>query len=60
MVEILHNQEILTTSKIIKYFNQIIQVTKDIIEIPLDGKSNSDGWSLGKYMEAIYIVFTEQ
>ena len=37
---------------------QIVKNMKDIIEIPLDGSANSDGWSLGNNMEAIYITFT--
>ena len=32
---------------------------KDIIEIPLDGTANSDGWSIIKPMEAVYITFTQ-
>jgi len=30
----------------------------DIVEIPLDGTANNDGWSLFQPMEAIYIKFT--
>ena len=40
------------------YSNKSVKIMKDLIEIPLGGSSNSDGWSLGNYLEAIYITFT--
>ena len=35
-----------------------LEIMKDILEIPLDGTANCDGWSIIQPMEAIYIKFT--
>ena len=34
-----------------------LEIMKDILEIPLDGTDNNDGWSIVKPIEAIYIEF---
>ena len=34
------------------------KIIKDILEIPVDGTANTDGWSVLKPMEAIYIGFS--
>ena len=31
---------------------------QDILEIPVDGTANTDGWSILKPIEAIYIRFS--
>ena len=41
---------------IVKY-GKNLEIMKDILEIPLDGTANSDGWSIRKPIEAIYIKF---
>ena len=58
MVKILQYQEIFKiSSQIIKY-EKNYKITKDILEIPVDGTANTDGWSILKPMEAIYIRFS--
>ena len=61
-VKILQNQEIFKMIaqifKIKNFDGKILKIIKDILEIPLDGTANSDGWSIIKPMEAIYIKFT--
>ena len=37
---------------------KILKIMKDILEIPVDGTANIDGWSIIKPMEAIYIRFS--
>ena len=55
MVKILQYQEIFEiTSSIIRY-EKILKIMTDILEIPVDGTANTDGWSILKPMEAIYI-----
>ena len=36
-------------------YEKILKIMKDILEIPVDGTANTDGWSILKPMEAIYI-----
>ena len=38
---------------------QILKIIKDILEIPVDGTANTDGWSISKPMEAVYIHFSK-
>ena len=58
MVKILQYQEIFEiTSSIIRY-EKILKIMTDILEIPVDGTANPDGWSILKPMEAIYICFS--
>ena len=40
------------------YLKLLIEIGKDVLEIPLDGTKNKAGWSLVKPFEAIYITFT--
>ena len=60
MVKTLQNQEIFKMIPQIKikiFDGKILKIIKDILEIPLDGTDNSDGWSIVKPIEAIYIEF---
>ena len=57
MVKIHHNQEIFIITSYIVAYRKIVEIMKDILEIPLDGTDNSDGWSILKPIEAIYIKF---
>ena len=60
MVKTLQNQEIFKMIPPIKikiFDGKILKIIKDILEIPLDGTDNSDGWSIVKPIEAIYIEF---
>ena len=44
-----------------KWYDKIwknYKIIKDILEIPVDGTANTDGWSILKPMEAIYIRFS--
>ena len=57
MAKIHHNQEIFIITSKSYNMGKNLEIMKDILEIPLDGTANSDGWSIIKPMEAIYIKF---
>ena len=62
MAKIPHNQEIsIIVFKIITALlsNKIYETKKDILEIPIDGSANKDGWSLVQPLEAVYILLTD-